>query len=185
MTEYIHYFNLILGIFAIILQGLCFFALILLFLVPNDNKFKNKVLSLFSENFLLIGFLISFFAVALSLFYSEVIGYTACSLCWWQRIFMFPQLVLFGVAYLKRDTKIGNYAFPLLLIGFLFAVYNNYIYYFNPNLNPCDASGVSCIQRFVSEFGGYISIPTLSLTVFFALITLLLINRFYNNRYQS
>lgn len=179
MTEYIHYFNLILGIFAIILHFLCVFSLFLLFLVPSENKFKNKFLSFILEHFLFIGFIISFFTTALSLFYSEILSYAACFLCWLQRIFLFPQVVLFGMAYLKKDIKVAHYAFPLLFSGFLIALYHNFIYYFGESLVPCDASGVSCVQRFVNEINGYISIPMFSLTVFFALITLLLIVRFY------
>ena len=194
MTEFIHYFNLTLGILAIILQLVSVFTLVLLFLVSKENKFRNKFLSFISKHFLFIGFLISFFAVALSLFYSEIIGYLACSLCWWQRIFFFPQLILFGVAYfrkfthsnnqnyLKGDRGIGIYAFPLLLIGFLISIYHNFIYYFSKSIVPCDASGVSCVQRLVNEIGGYASIPMFSLTMFSALIILLLVVRFYKRK---
>jgi len=44
---------------------------------------------------------------------------------------------------------------------------------------PCDATGVSCYQRLVSEFGGYISIPMMALTAFFGLLTLLMVVHFY------
>ena len=179
MAEYVHYFNLILGIFAIVLQFLCVFSLVLLFLVSDKNKFKNYFFSLVSEHFLFIGFIISFFSTALSLFYSEILGYAACFLCWLQRIFLFPQVVLFGIAYLKEDKKVAHYAFPLLFSGFLISLYHNFIYYFSKSLAPCDASGVSCVQRFVNEIGGDISIPMFSLTMFLALITLLSVVRFF------
>ncbi len=176
---YIHYLNLILGVFAITLQFLCVFTLILLFAVPNKNSFKNEFLSFVSEHFLLIGFIISFFTAVLSLFYSEVAGYAVCFLCWLQRIFLFPQTVLFGMAYLKKDRNVTGYIFPLLLSGLLISLYHNFIYYFTESVGACDASGISCVQKFVDEVGGYISIPMFSLTVFFALITLLLVAYFY------
>jgi len=179
MTEYLHYFNFTLGILAIVLQVVSVFTLVLLFLVPKKNKFKNNFLSFVSKYFLFIGFFISFFAVALSLFYSEIIGYAACPLCWWQRIFFFPQVILFGVAYFKKDRKIIYYAFPLLLIGLLIAMYHNFIYYFAESLASCSVSGVSCVQRLVNEIGGYASIPMFSLTMFSALIILLLVVHFY------
>ncbi|KKP97651.1 MAG: putative disulfide formation protein [Candidatus Nomurabacteria bacterium GW2011_GWA1_36_15] len=117
MAEYVHYFNLTLGIFAIVLQFLCVFSLVLLFLVSDKNKFKNEFFSFVLKHFLFIGFIISFFSTALSLFYSEILGYAACFLCWLQRIFLFPQVVLFGMAYLKEDKKVAHYAFPLLFSG--------------------------------------------------------------------
>lgn len=106
---------------------------------------------------------------------------------------MYPQVFLFGIAYFKKparpdgrsggDTSVAGYAMPLLIIGTLIAIYHNFIYYFTEYAGPCDASGVSCVQRLVSEFNGYISIPMLSLTVFVSLITLLLVARFYKKEY--
>ncbi len=179
-VEYMYSFteplNFILGISAIILQILCVFALTLLIFGPKQNKFLHFI----KDNFLLLGFVMSLLATGFSLFYSNVLHYAPCYLCWWQRIFIFPQVVLFGMAYFKNDTKIARYSFPLLFIGTLFSLYQNFIYYFGESSAPCDASGVSCTQRLVSEIGGYISIPMLCLTSFAVLIILLLVARFYN-----
>lgn len=179
MIDYVHYLNLTLGIFTIALQLLCVFTLLSLFVVTDRNKFQDKFLSFISENFLIIGFIFSLFATGLSLFYSEILRYAPCVLCWLQRIFLFPQVVLFGMAYLKKDRKVAHYSFPLLFIGLLFALYHNFIYYFSESAGPCDASGVSCVQKLVYEIGGYISIPMFSFTILFALITQLLVVRFY------
>jgi hypothetical protein len=60
------------------------------------------------------------------------------------------------------------------------SLYQNFFYYFGENSAlPCDATGVSCYQRLVSEFGGYISIPMLALTGFFSLLTILIVAHFY------
>jgi hypothetical protein len=65
-------------------------------------------------------------------------------------------------------------------VGFLISLYHNFFYYFGETSSlPCDASGVSCYQRLVSEFGGYISIPMLALTSFFALVAIVLVAHFY------
>ena len=89
-------------------------------------------------------------------------------------------MFLFAVAWFRKDKNVFWYSLPLLLAGILDAIYLNYIYYFNPNSVPCDSSGVSCVQRLVSEFGGYVSIPSLSLASFFVLLTLLLVVHFYH-----
>ena len=93
---------------------------------------------------------------------------------------MLPLVFLFGMGWYKKDKSIAYYAAPLFIIGALISIYHNYIYYFGEGSAPCDASGVSCVQRLVSEFSGYISIPMLSLTSFLGIITIILVAHFYN-----
>ncbi len=171
----VHYLNIILGLGAIVLQVLSVFTLILLFFAAKKS---NKFLEYIESHFILIGFLIALLSSLFSLVYSEVLHFLPCELCWLQRIFIFPQVFLFGVALWNKDRKVIRYALPLLCVGFLISVYQNFIYYFGNSNTICDTSGVSCFQHLVSEFGGYISIPMLSLTSFFVLLTLLLIANF-------
>ena len=171
----VHYLNVFLGLGAIGLQILIVFTLSLLFFSRGENKF----LSFVKQHFIALGFFLSLAPMLFSLFYSEILNYAPCYHCWIQRIFLFPQIFLFGVAWLRKDRNIYFYSLPLLLAGLLDALYLNYLYYFNPNSAPCDASGVSCVQRMVSEFGGYISIPMLALTSFVSLITIVLVAHFY------
>ena len=172
--ETLHYLNMFLGVGVIVLQILSVVALALLIYGK-----ENKYLSLIKDNFIQIGFFLTFSAVLVSTFYSEVVGYLPCFHCWVQRIFIFPQAILFAVAWFRKEATVLWYAIPLTILGLADAIYLNYIYYFNPNSAPCDASGVSCVQRLMSEFGGYISIPMLSLSGFVALLTVLLVVYFY------
>lgn len=174
-SETVHYFNIFFGTGAIILQFLTALAIVFLIFRPRENKY----LAFIKRNFLEIGFLISFSAILVSTFYSEVVNYLPCFHCWVQRIFIFPQAFIFGVAWLRKDRNVFWYSLPLTLAGLSNALFLNYKYYFNPDSAPCDASGVSCVQHLVSVFGGYISIPSLSLTGFVALLTLLLVVYFY------
>lgn len=107
-----------------------------------------------------------------SLIYSEVVGYPACSLCWWGRIFLYPQLVIVGVALWKKRHDVDVYLWPLTVLGAIVALYNVYIQYGGKEFFACASTEVSCAQRFVFEFG-YITIPMMALTSF-ALIALLL-----------
>jgi disulfide bond formation protein DsbB len=178
-TESIYYLNVFLGAGAIFLQIFSIIALFLLFFRPKGNR-KNFYLNFIDKHFLILAFLISLMASVFPLVYSEIIDFLPCSLCWWQRVFMFPLSLMFGVALWDKDRRVIRYAMPLLCAGFLVSVYQNFFYYFGENSNlPCDASGVSCYQRLVSEFSGYISIPMLALTAFFALLTLLAVAHFY------
>ena len=173
----VHYLNLFLGAGAIILQVLSVVALYLLFIGPK----KNAYLAFIDKHYLKLGFIISLCASLFSLVYSEIIGFAPCYLCWYQRVFTFPMFFIFGTAIWFKDRKIVKYVLPLLSVGFLISVYQNLIYYFKANAStlPCDASGASCYQQLVSEFGGYISIPMLALTAFVSLITIVLVAHFY------
>lgn len=105
-------------------------------------------------------------AVLGSLFFSEVMKFEPCVLCWYQRIAMFPLAVIFAVGFWKKDPGVRGYAWPFIIIGVLIAVYHNLLYYgFIPkSITPCTA-GVSCTEQ-PFELLGFITIPFLSLTVF-------------------
>ena len=186
--ETVHYVNILFGAGIIGLVALSILALICLIFGSE----KNRYLAFIKKYFIEIGFFISVSALLVSVFYSEIVGYLPCKHCWIQRIFMFPQAFLFGVAWLRKparnafsiadaggDRNVLWYSLPLLLVGLADAIYLTYIYYFQPNSAPCDASGVSCVQRLVSEFGGIITIPSLALSGFFILLTLLAVAHFY------
>jgi disulfide bond formation protein DsbB len=180
--ENVHVLNMFLGSGAILLQILSVAALFLLFIGPK----KNSYLAFIDKHYLSLGLVVSLMASLFVLTYSEIIGFVPCYLCWYQRIFIFPMPFIFGMAIWTKDRNIVRYTLPMLLVGFVISVYQNIGYYFGETGNqPCDASGVSCYQRLVSEFGGYISIPMLALTTFVALITIVLVAHFYKRRGES
>lgn len=178
-AETIHLINVFLGTGAIILQVLTAIVLILLI----SNRKENRILDFIKNNFIPIGFFISLSAILVSTFYSEVLNYAPCLHCWIQRVFIFPQAFLFGVAWVRKDRNVFWYSWPLLLVGLVDSLYLIYLYYFNLGNEPCDATGVSCTLHYVSEFNDYISIPTFALTGFVALLTLLLVSYFYKKEY--
>ena len=178
-TDSIHYLNVVLGLGTILLQIFSVVALLALFFGPK----KNSYLDFIDKHFLPISFFLSMFASVFPLVYSEIIHFLPCYLCWWQRIFMFPSFFLFSIALWDKDRKVVRYVSPLIFAGFLISIYQNFFYYFGESSSlPCDASGVSCYQHLVSEFGGYISIPMMAITAFFALLTLLAVAHFYHKR---
>ena len=183
-ADAIHYLNVFLGLGVITLQALSVVALFLLFFRPKEKR-KNAYLDFIDKHFLVLAFIISLFSSIFPLVYSEIIHFLPCVLCWWQRVFMFPTFFLFATAFWDRDRKVVRYAAPLLSIGFLVSAYQNFFYYFGENgSTPCDASGVSCYQHIVSEFGGYISIPMMALSAFVALLTLLAVAHFYKKEIE-
>ncbi len=118
-----------------------------------------------------------FLATLGSLVFSEILKFPPCVLCWYQRICMYPLVIIFGVAILKKDKNFVWYAWPLIVIGWLIAFYHNLLYY---NILPEAAApciqGVSCTTKFIQWFG-FITIPFLSLAAFTFLGILMVIYR--------
>jgi len=110
--------------------------------------------------------MISLVATLGSLFFSEVMRLPPCVLCWYQRIFMYPLVVVTTVGVLWRDPGALRYAWPLAVGGFAVAVYHNLLYYhlIPESITPC-TTGVSCTDRQI-EWLGFITIPLLSLAAF-------------------
>lgn len=111
-----------------------------------------------------LGFGVSTVAIIGSLIYSNVIGFAPCTLCWWQRIFIYPQAVLFLVAIIKKDRGIFDYVLPLTICAFLISLYQSYVNLGGSSVLPCTAVGGECSKVYVLEFG-YITIPLMSLTL--------------------
>ncbi len=124
---------------------------------------------------LFLSFLLATAATIGSFFYSNIVGFTPCELCWYQRICLFPQVAIFALGSWFNDRNGSRYGFVLSVVGALIAAYNSYLQMGGQELFPCAANGASCAQRFVFEFG-YITIPLMSLTAFLLLAALQLIH---------
>lgn len=140
--------------------------------IPFARNFFNFV----GKNGIALAFAAALAATLSSLFYSEIAGYEPCKLCWFQRIFMYPQVILLGIALWKKDNREAIYCLVLSVAGAIVAGYHYLMQIgITPSL-PCSAVGysASCSQRFVMQFG-YITIPMMSLTIFALIITFLLL----------
>lgn len=112
---------------------------------------------------LVIGFTLSLFIVLGSMFYSSVLGYPPCELCWWQRILLFPSLILFIVALKNKDNKVFSYVLPLALLAGVISVYQIYAQMGGTSILDCTAVGGDCLKVYVDAFG-FITIPVMGLT---------------------
>lgn len=110
-----------------------------------------------------------------SLFFSEVMKWTPCVLCWYQRIAMYPLVAILGVGLYLKDKRVALYAAPLAVIGFVISTYHNLLYYriIPEAIKPCTL-GVSCTTKFFAWFG-FVTIPLLSFTAFSIILLLLYI----------
>jgi disulfide bond formation protein DsbB len=112
-----------------------------------------------------------------SLFFSEIMELPPCSLCWYQRIFMFPLTIVLLIGLFPFDARVVRYALPLGLGGCAVALYHTLLHLgvIPESAAPC-RQGVSCSNKDLDLFG-FLSIPMLSLLAFSTVVALLLILR--------
>jgi len=110
-----------------------------------------------------------------SLFFSEIMEFPPCALCWYQRVFMFPLVFILLAGLFPHDKNIVRYILPLALAGWGFAFYHTLLYsgFIPANLQPC-SQGVSCSETYMDLFG-FLTIPMLSLISFSMIIVLMLV----------
>lgn len=123
-------------------------------------------------------------SMAMSLIYSEYYGFIPCSLCWLQRIAIYPQALMSVAAFrLKDATFFPMYGVVLSVFGLAVAIYQ-YIYQMLPKESlssgplPCliDGTGADCSVKVINEFG-FVTFPFLSAITFLFLIIVYLYMR--------
>ncbi|MDH4162894.1 MAG: disulfide oxidoreductase [Nitrospirota bacterium] len=112
-----------------------------------------------------------------SLFFSEVMGFAPCVLCWYQRICIYPLVLIFGVGLFSFDAGVVKYSLPLAITGWCIALYHTLLYQgvIPKSIQPC-SEGVPCTEKYI-ELLGFLSIPLLSFLAFTAIIALLYLLR--------
>lgn len=163
--------NLVLSILTVIAQ-----IVSILILVMILTKDKEKVAKYFADNALKFILVVAGGAMLGSLWYSEVIGYRPCIMCWYQRVAMYPIGILALTAIIKKHSKeIWNYVSVLAGLGVVVATVHVTTRFAKSEIFNCSAVGPSCLQDLFKIFN-YIDIPVMSLTAF-VFVILVLVNR--------
>jgi len=166
--QFLQVYNTVLASLALLsLAGAA--ALVVYRIVRGEEAARN----LLGDGALWLAWLVALVSTAGSLFYSEVIGFEPCRLCWFQRIFMYPMSLVLLVGSIRKEMVVKYYALPLSLLGLATSIYHYLVQVF-PSLegSGCDPTN-PCSARYVEEFG-FISIPFMA-GVGFTLITVLLL----------
>jgi disulfide bond formation protein DsbB len=172
MPAYLDTVNKILAMGTIFLQIVILSVLIILIFFRNR---ENPLLLFFKKYTFVLGFLGALGAFTLSLFYSEIVGFPPCELCWIQRIFLYPQLILFSMELYKRDRSIVDFSLVFATIGSIVSIYHIFVesgLTTGPTCIDPSRGGVSCAVRYIYEFG-YITMPIMALTLSLFIIILL------------
>ena len=155
--------------YGTLLLLLCSFGLLLAILFPTITpEWKQKF---HARHGLWVVFGFALFASIVTLYYSEYLGQAPCSLCWVQRVFLYPQVVIFFIAASMRDARAAWYSIVLSALGALVALYHHWLQMGGSALFPCLASGpgIACeIPTFV--LWGFLTFPFMALALFVFLL---------------
>ena len=149
-------------------------AVMLILAILKKDRFLKRH---FRKHGMLYALIVAVASVVGSLGFSELYAYAPCKLCWVQRIFHYPQVILFAVAMKLTDAKVWTYSIWLSAIGLAVALYQILMQY-NPNLTVAEVCSIipaapSCGEILTQSYG-YITIPVMSATLFICLIVLYL-----------
>lgn len=137
-----------------------------------DKKLREFVFSFVERHVLPLLFVFSASALFASLFYSNIAGFPPCELCWIQRIFMYPQVIISFLAVYWKDKNIVGYLLSLSILGTIVAFYHSLTQWgIGGGLIGCTAVGGECSKVYVLEYG-YITIPFMALSSFVYLLSI-------------
>ncbi|CAM3511749.1 disulfide oxidoreductase [Marinicrinis lubricantis] len=137
-------------------------------------KEKQSSVSFFTENGLYLAFGTALIATLGSLYFSEIREFIPCTFCWYQRILMYPLVLLLAIAAVKKDYRITIYTLPMSVLGIavsLFHYLTQKVDLFKSNVPSCGI--IPCNESYVNYFG-FVTIPFMAFTAFM-IITFLLI----------
>lgn len=119
---------------------------------------------------------VSLVAMSGSMYFSDVVGFVPCLFCWYQRIAMYPIVLVLGMGLLYKDPRVWRFALPLPLVGVALSLYHVALQY-QPSLEIVSCgTGVSCSARYMAVFG-FVSIPVMSAAAFLLISALLIMVR--------
>ncbi|WP_281885980.1 disulfide oxidoreductase [Paenibacillus sp. YYML68] len=124
------------------------------------------------ENGLHLSWAIALVATLGSLYFSEVLMYAPCKLCWYQRILMYPLVLLLGIAAVRKEQRFYWYVLPLSIWGGGISLYHYLMQKTGLFAEGAKACGiVPCDVDYINWFG-FVTIPFLA-WVAFVLITVI------------
>lgn len=144
--------------------------LVLFALVLAEFQFAERLRVILDQHTQKLMLGVAMVATLSSLYYSEVVGFIPCELCWFQRIAMYPLAILLLVAVVTRSRIDSRYIVPLAVAGLSVSIYHYQLQLFPEQAGVC--SGViSCTDRNVEQFG-IVSIPFMAGAGFLAILLL-------------
>ncbi len=144
-----------------LLAGVTGLVLLLALVLPAVRRAVEGQIAGQGRALLVLAWIVATASSGGSLYFSEVVGFIPCILCWYQRIAMYPLVLVLGVGALTGDRRVWRYALPLSGTGLIIALYHVALQ-LQPALDVgmCTA-GAPCNVRYVAVFG-FVSIPVMA-----------------------
>ena len=132
-----------------------------------------------TKNVLYFAWIVAIMGFLGSLYFSEILGYAPCVLCWYQRILLYPLVILLAIGIGKKDKHISTYVLPFSIGGMLLAFYHELLQtgVIPEGFEKC-SFGVSCTTKYIELFH-FITIPLMSFLAFsFITVCMFIFNKF-------
>lgn len=131
------------------------------------QKKGSTFVATLSQYVLQFGFFTTLGGMLLTLYYEYGLQYVPCDLCWYQRVFLYPQVFLFGLAWYKKDKAVLPYTLILSLAGLAVATYHHFLQMGYDLLKPCSSApfAVDCAKPSFIEFG-FVTFPFMAIVLF-------------------
>jgi disulfide bond formation protein DsbB len=132
----------------------------------------RMVAAILAPNAVSMAWVVAMLATIGSLYFSEVAHYDPCRLCWYQRIAMYPLVIILGIAAFRHDDGIRTYGRALAAIGAVIATYHLALEWIPALDTGACGTGPSCTVIWFRALG-FISLPLLALSAFLLIFTVL------------
>ncbi len=150
-------------------------------LFPSKSSITNDFNKLIQDNAVIFSWAIAILASLGSLFYSEISGFVPCTFCWYERIAMYPLVLILGIGMLRRNKEIWIYGLPFSLIGLAISIYHYQLQIIPDQQSVSCSSEASCSGTWIMEFG-FVTMPFMALSTFLLISVLLLVSNINNLR---
>lgn len=171
-TATVQLFYAFLAIIAFAFVAIVLVVRLLAFASSSAHRWYRAIGGVIEPNAVGMAFIVAILATMGSLYFSEIAHFDPCRLCWYQRIAMYPLVVILGIAAVRRDSDAGIYVRALAAIGAVISTYHLALEWI-PSLDTGACGiGPSCTVIWFREFG-FISLPMLALAAFLLIFTLL------------
>jgi len=122
-------------------------------------------------------FLVALAATLGALFIGEVLGQMPCTLCWYQRIAMFPLVPILAISLWRGDGLARLYGLPLALSGLALSGWHSGLYagLIPQSIAPCTKDGPSCTDQAQTILS--LPIPYLAFIAFAAVLACLIMSK--------
>jgi len=171
-TSTVQVFYALLAILAFVIVVIVVLVRLLAFVSSSAHRWYRAIGGVIEPNAVGMAFIVAMLATIGSLYFSEVAHFDPCRLCWFQRVAMYPLVVILGIAAVRRDADVGIYVRVLAAIGALISTYHLALEWIPALDTGACGVGPSCAVIWFREFG-FISLPMLALAAFLLIFTLL------------